>query len=39
MGAIIGAIGVVAAFVALLLRRMLRGGEPGTVEQEDQLDR
>lgn len=35
MGAIIGAIGVIGAFVLLLVRRILRGGEPGTVEQEE----
>ena len=34
MAAIVGAIATVGALVVLVLRRLLRWGEPGTVEEE-----
>lgn len=34
MAAIVGAIATVVALVLVFLRRMLRGGEPGTVDQK-----
>jgi hypothetical protein len=39
MAAIVGAVAAIGAFVALLLRRAFRGGEPGTAEDEAVEDR
>lgn len=39
MAAILGAIGTVIALILLFLRRALRGGEPGTAEQEQVEER